>query len=71
MQDELHQLRVRLRTARLEARKTQAEVAAALGKPQSFVSKLETGERRASFAEVVRLARIYRTPITYFAGVIR
>jgi transcriptional regulator with XRE-family HTH domain len=36
----------RLREARLAAGLTQVEVAAKLGRPQSFVSKCESGERR-------------------------
>ncbi|SFS87564.1 helix-turn-helix domain-containing protein, partial [Brevundimonas viscosa] len=35
-----------LASARLEAGLTQAEVAARLGKPQSYISKVEQGERR-------------------------
>jgi len=35
-----------LQAARLEAELTQAQVAKALGRPQSFVSKCESGERR-------------------------
>lgn len=58
-------LRSRLVRARKAVGKTQTEVANTLGKPQSFISKVETGERQARFAEVVRLARIYEVPITY------
>lgn len=36
---------VELRAMRLEAGLTQSTVATALGKPQSYVSKLESGER--------------------------
>ena len=49
----------------IEARKasgmTQAEVAMALGKPQSFVSKYERRERRLDVVEFVTIARILRT----------
>jgi transcriptional regulator with XRE-family HTH domain len=37
---------------------TQADVARALKKPQSFVSKYERGERRLDFAETVALCKI-------------
>jgi transcriptional regulator with XRE-family HTH domain len=37
---------------------TQADVARALKKPQSFVSKYERGERRLDFAETITLCRI-------------
>jgi transcriptional regulator with XRE-family HTH domain len=45
-------LRSRLREARLQAGLRQAELAQALGEPQSFVSKYENGERRLTFLEV-------------------
>ncbi|MFY9822579.1 MAG: helix-turn-helix transcriptional regulator [Thermoanaerobaculia bacterium] len=48
--DEL--LRRRLREARLAAGLKQIELAQALGEPQSFVSKYESGERRLAFLEV-------------------
>lgn len=57
----------RLRKAREQANLTQAQVAARLGKPQSFVSKVETGERRLDFLEVAELAAIYRVPVDFFA----
>jgi transcriptional regulator with XRE-family HTH domain len=49
----------RLRAARLAAGLTQAEVASALGKPQSFVSKSENGERRVDAIEFADLASLY------------
>lgn len=57
----------RLRQARLEAGLTQIEVADALGKPQSFVSKCETGERRVDVVELHVLANLYGVPLNYFA----
>ena len=59
-------LRVKLRIARIEAGLTQVEVAGTLGKPQSFVSKIETGERRVGFLELQLLARIYGNPLSHF-----
>jgi len=38
---------------------TQTEVARRLGKPRSFVSKSESGERRDDAVEFVHFARIY------------
>ncbi len=35
----------------------QSDVASALGRPQSFVSKLERGERKLQFAEIFSYAR--------------
>ncbi len=43
-------------SARLTQRLTQLEVARRLGKPQSFVSKYERGERRLDVVEVVEIA---------------
>ncbi len=56
----------RLQKARLAAGLTQAQVAAALGRPQSFVSKCETGERRLDLVEVEEFARLYKRPLSYF-----
>ena len=55
-----------LRAARLDAGLTQAEVAAKLRKPQSFLSKCESGERRVDVIELEMLAGVYRKPIGYF-----
>ena len=53
-----------------EARKNtglkQTEVADKLKKPQSYVSKIESGERKISFTELEDLSKIYSVPITYF-----
>ena len=46
-----HDLRRRLRDAREKAGQTQAGLALALGRHQSFVSKYETGERRLDVLE--------------------
>ena len=48
---------VKLRQARLESKLTQGQVAYQLGRPQSFVSKIEAGERRVDFVELQVLAR--------------
>lgn len=56
----------KLRKAREEAALTQTQVASALGKPQTFVSKSELGERRVDFIEVEQFARVYGKPLSYF-----
>ena len=38
-----------------------------LGKPASYTSKCELGERRVDFVELVAFARLYRKPLEYFA----
>jgi transcriptional regulator with XRE-family HTH domain len=43
--------------ARHSAGKTQRDVATAIGKPASFIAKIETGERRLDFLEFVVVAR--------------
>jgi transcriptional regulator with XRE-family HTH domain len=58
----------RLRQAREDAGLLQADVARKLGKPQSFVSKCESGERRTDVVELMNFARLYRKTITYFVG---
>ena len=56
----------RLKAARESAGLTQAEVAQALGRPQSFVSKCESGERRLDVIELAEFAELYRRPLAYF-----
>jgi transcriptional regulator with XRE-family HTH domain len=55
-----------LKQARKAAGLTQAQVARKLSKPQSFVSKFESGERRIDFVELQYLAKLYRKPISFF-----
>lgn len=50
----------RLREARKLAGLTQSEAAQAFGKPQSFISKCESGERRVDIVEISVFARLYR-----------
>jgi transcriptional regulator with XRE-family HTH domain len=45
---------------------TQAEVAQLLGKPQSYVSKCETGERRIDATELLDFAKVYGRPLSHF-----
>jgi transcriptional regulator with XRE-family HTH domain len=57
-----------LRAARAEARLTQTEVARALGRPQSFVAKCESGERRVDVIELLDFAQLYRKAVTHFTS---
>jgi transcriptional regulator with XRE-family HTH domain len=65
---EYKRMRERLREAREAAGMTQEKVAEHLGKPQSFVSKVETGERRIDPTELEKFAKLYGKPITFFLG---
>ncbi len=56
----------RLREARRAAGLTQAEVAVKLRRPQSFVSKCESGERRVDMVELQEFAQLYRKELTFF-----
>jgi transcriptional regulator with XRE-family HTH domain len=55
-----------LRKAREDAGLTQVEAARKLSRPQSFVSKVESGERRVDFVELQYLAKLYRKSISFF-----
>lgn len=55
-----------VRAARQEAGLTQAELAARLGRPQAYVSRVETGERRLDVAEWLRWLRAAGAdPVTF------
>ena len=56
----------RLRRARNEAGLTQVQVAKQLGRPQSYVSKSESGERRVDVVELASFARLYGRDISHF-----
>ena len=50
----------KLKAARLASGLTQTEVALKLKKPQSYVSKIERGERRIDVVELSQLLKIYK-----------
>ena len=56
----------RLKSARKEAGLDQEEVAKLLGVSQSYVSKIESGQRRIDIVQLKAFARIYRKNIDYF-----
>ena len=58
----------RLLQARKERGLTQSDVAKALHKPQSYVTKCESGERRIDIIELSDFAHLYRKPLEYFMG---
>lgn len=58
--------------ARKDGGWTQEQIAAKLGKPQSFVAKYEGGERRLDLIELIDVARaVDRDPMAIVAEVLR
>jgi len=58
--------RAMLRKIREEAGLSQTALAEKLGKPQTFVSKSELGERRVDFLETVEFCRACRVSVGQF-----
>lgn len=56
----------RLKKARKERGLDQMEVAELLGVSQSYISKMEAGQRRIDIVQLKRFAKIYRKKIEYF-----
>lgn len=56
----------RLKEARLKVGLSQQEVASRLGKPQSYISKIESGERRLDVVEIKKLAKVYKKEVAFF-----
>jgi len=56
----------KLRKARLEAGLRQIEVAKKVKRPQSYISRVESGEYRLDILEVKRFAKIYKKSVEYF-----
>lgn len=63
---EYREIIARLSKARAESGLTQSEVAKKLKKPQSYVSKIESGERRLDVAEIKKFAEIYKKDVGLF-----
>jgi len=56
----------RLKKARKEAGLDQEAVAKLLGVTQSYISKMESGQRRIDIVQLKRFARVYKKKIDYF-----
>ena len=56
----------RLKKARLEFGLGQVEVAKKLGKTQSYLSKIESGQRRFDVLQLKEFAKLYKKPLDYF-----
>ncbi|WP_232420266.1 helix-turn-helix domain-containing protein, partial [Leptospira interrogans] len=59
----------RLRTARIEANLTQAQVAKKLKRHQSYISQMESGQRRLLIEDFYILFGLYNKPPEYFYSV--
>lgn len=56
----------RLKKARVGAGMTQVQAATKLGHHQSYVSKIESGERRVDIVELNKFAKLYKKSVNYF-----
>ena len=56
----------RLKEARLGAGLDQAVVAEKLGRTQSYVSKIESGQRRFDVLQLKEFAKLYRKSLDFF-----
>jgi len=56
----------RLKRARKEVGLDQEQVAKRLKKTQSYISKIESGQRRVDIVQLKEFARIYKKSINYF-----
>jgi transcriptional regulator with XRE-family HTH domain len=52
--------------ARKKAKLKQSDVAKKLGRTQSYVSKIESGQRRIDTVQLEELAAIYKKKINFF-----
>lgn len=57
---------VQLRAARVRAGLKQTDAAIRLGRPQSFVSKCESGERRVDVVELGQFCKAYKVTLVRF-----
>ncbi len=56
----------RLKKARIDAGFDQNEIAKLLGMSQSYVSKMESGQRKIDIFQLKNLAKIYKKSLDYF-----
>jgi len=60
------QLIEKLKKVRVEIGLNQSEVAKQIGKTQSYVSKVESGQRRIDIIQLKEFAKLYKKDIHYF-----
>ena len=56
----------RLKSARIEIGLGQVEAAKKLSRTQSYLSKIESGQRRFDVLQLKEFAKIYKKPLDYF-----
>ena len=68
---EHQRLRALLRQTRLDAGLRQSDVAERLGRPQSFVSKYESGERRLDLVELRQVCEVLGVALVDFVRLLQ
>ena len=61
-----NEIAARLKEARREIGLGQVEVAERLGRTQSYVSKIESGQRRFDVFQLKEFAKLYKKPLDFF-----
>lgn len=56
----------KLKEARLASGMEQEDVAKKIGRTQSYISKIESGQRRISILQLKEMAKVYKKDINYF-----
>lgn len=56
----------RLINARINSNLNQITIARLLGKSQSYISKIESGQRRIDIVQLKKFSEIYKKPIEFF-----
>jgi transcriptional regulator with XRE-family HTH domain len=65
-QDDHKKIVERLKKARLESGLGQVEASKKLGKTQSYLSKIESGQRRFDVLQLKEFAKLYKKSLDYF-----
>lgn len=57
---------LQIKKARLESNLSQQQAANILNKTQSYISKVESGQRRMDIAEIKQFAKAYKKDVSFF-----